>query len=288
MTATATSIDLDGQTMIQMELRDVTRERLAMAQVRALNETLEARIVERTRELTKANNDLETANRDLESFSYSVAHDLRAPLRSMAGFASLLEMDVATGALGKLPAHTARIMQNAARMNALIDGLLAVARVTHGELKDEDVDFARLVGETIRESHPGPAVRIEVDALPVVRGDTSALRQVWANLMANAIKYSAKREAPRVHVGIEERESELIFHVRDNGAGFDPSYSQRLFGVFQRLHSSHDFEGTGVGLAVVRRVIERHGGHVWAEGRPNQGATFYFTLPAARRIPRQA
>ena len=288
VTATATSIDLDGQTMIQMELRDVTRERLAMAQVRALNETLEARIDERTRELTRANNDLETANRDLESFSYSVAHDLRAPLRSMAGFASLLEMDVAAGALGKLPAHTARIMQNAARMNALIDGLLAVARVTHGELKDEEVDFARLVGETIRESHPGPAVQIEVDALPVVRGDISALRQVWANLMANAIKYSAKRAAPRVHVGVEERESELVFHVRDNGAGFDPSYSQRLFGVFQRLHSSHDFEGTGVGLAVVRRVIERHGGHVWAEGRPDQGATFYFTLPAARRIPRQA
>ncbi len=286
ITATAASIDLDGQTMIQMELRDVTRERLALAQVRALNETLEARIAERTRELTQSNHDLEAANRDLESFSYSVAHDLRAPLRSMAGFASLLEMDVATGALDELPKHTARITQNAARMNALIDGLLAVSRVTHGELKDEAVDFARLTAEVISEAGPAANVRITVDPLPVMRGDTSALRQVWANLVSNALKYSARRAAPQVQIGAELRESEYVFHVRDNGAGFDPAYSQRLFGVFSRLHSSNEFVGTGVGLAVVRRVVERHGGHVWAEGRPDQGATFYFTLPAARNIAR--
>ena len=288
VTATAASIDLDGQTMIQMELRDVTRERVAMAQVRALNDTLEARIAERTLELTKSNSDLEAANRDLESFSYSVAHDLRAPLRSMAGFASLLEMDVATGTLEDLPKHTARITQNAARMNALIDGLLAVSRVTHGELKDEAVDFASLAAEVISEANPAANVQVTVAPLPIMRGDTSALRQVWANLVSNALKYSAKREVPQVRIGVEIRESEYVFSVRDNGAGFNPAYSQRLFSVFSRLHSANEFEGTGVGLAVVRRVIERHGGHVWAEGRPDQGATFYFTLPASRNINRPA
>jgi light-regulated signal transduction histidine kinase (bacteriophytochrome) len=217
-----------------------------------------------------------------------VAHDLRAPLRSMAGFASLLEMDVASGALDDLPKHTARITQNAARMNALIDGLLAVSRVTHGELKDEPVDFAGLAAEVINEAGPAANVQVSVAPLPVMRGDTSALRQVWANLVSNALKYSARRAVPQVRIGVEVRESEYVFSVSDNGAGFNPAYSQRLFGVFSRLHSTNEFEGTGVGLAVVRKVIERHGGHVWAEGRPDQGATFYFTLPASRNITRPA
>jgi PAS domain S-box-containing protein len=280
----ASAITLAGRTLIQAELRDITRERAAFAQIRALNRTLEARIAERTGELTTANRELEATNRDLESFSYSVAHDLRAPLRSMMGFAQLLELDVASDSFEELPRHVARISKSAVRMNALIDGLLAVARVTHGVLAEDKVASAALVAEAIRELRPAGHVRFDIGGLPAVRGDTAALRQVWSNLISNAVKYSARAAQPEISVACDKSAGELVFRVSDNGAGFDPAHSARLFGVFQRLHGSGEFEGTGVGLAIVRRIVERHGGRCWAEGRPGAGASFYFALPAARAV----
>lgn len=277
--------DLTARKRAENALRE--REREAMEEIRAVNESLEARIAERTLELTSANHDLEAANRDLESFSYSVAHDLRAPLRSMTGFAKLLELDVADGELKDVPRHAERIIENAARMNALVDGLLAVSRVTHGALHEEAIDFATMVADIVRETNPSGRADIHADPLPVVRGDTAALRQVWTNLIANAIKYSAKRDRPVVHVGGRIEGGEIVFHVRDNGAGFDPAYASRLFGMFERLHAPNEFEGTGVGLAIVRRSVERHGGRVWAEGQPGQGATFHFSLPVGRVMEKQ-
>lgn len=283
--SSAASIEVEGRVLVQAEVRDISRERRARAELEALNRELEDRVARRTAELTAANRDLEVANRHLESFSYSVAHDLRAPLRSMAGFASLLEIDVAERKFDAVPQHVARITQNAARMNALVDGLLAVARVTHNALVDAPVDMQALVAETVRDTQAGPNVRFEIGSLPAVRGDAATLRQVWANLIANAIKYSARATDPMIAVDATRGAGECEFRVRDNGAGFDPAYADRLFGVFQRLHTSREFEGTGVGLAVVRRIVERHGGRVWAEGRPGAGATFHFALPAVRILP---
>jgi light-regulated signal transduction histidine kinase (bacteriophytochrome) len=197
----------------------------------------------------------------------------------VTGFTHLLEADIAAGELAELPGHAARIAATAARMNALIDGLLAVSRVTHSTLASVSVDLAALVSEVVREAAAAPSVGIEVGALPVVTGDVVALRQVWTNLIDNALKYSARRERPSIAISCETAGAEHVFHVRDNGAGFDPAYAGKLFGVFQRLHTVKEFEGTGVGLAVVRRVVERHGGRVWAEGKVDGGATFHFTLP---------
>jgi light-regulated signal transduction histidine kinase (bacteriophytochrome) len=200
----------------------------------------------------------------------------------MIGFAQLLDNDIAAGAMQDVVTHANRISLNASRMNALIDGLLAVSRVTHGALANARVDFAAMVADVLREAQVPAGTSVEVTALPQVHGDAATLRQVWTNLISNALKYSARRAHPEIHIGGERHGAEFEFRVRDNGAGFDPLYASRLFGVFQRLHSARDFEGTGVGLAIVRRIVERHGGRVWAEGRPDAGATFCFTLPVSR------
>jgi PAS domain S-box-containing protein len=273
----ATSIDLGGRTLVQAEMRDVTRELHAMAEVHALNRSLESRIAERTRELTNA-------NRELEAFSYSVAHDLRAPLRSMSGFAELLAMDAHDGDLAQLDRHVERIVANTGRMHRLIDGLLHVARASHVALADEPVDSAALVEEVLVELGARQRADITVTALPTVRGDGVTIRQVWANLLSNALKYSTGSARPIVTISHREEESGVVFSVADNGAGFDPAYAGKLFGVFVRLHGSNEFEGTGVGLAIVRRIVERHGGRVWADGRPGGGATFHFTLPCAPAV----
>ena len=278
--ATANSIDIEGRILIQLELRDVTRERRALAEVKSLAETLDARVVERTGELSLANAALAGANRDLESFSYSVAHDLRAPLRSIGGFAGLLRQDLESGTLDEALAYALRITDSALRMNELIDGLLAVARVTHGKLADAPVDFDAMVRAIVFEATPGDTVDLGISPLPTMRGDAASLRQVWTNLISNALKYSAKRATPKVDIGVTPGDTEFVFYVRDNGAGFEPAHAGKLFGVFQRLHTADEFEGTGVGLAGVRRIVERHGGRTWAEGTPGVGATFYFSLPA--------
>jgi signal transduction histidine kinase len=250
--------------------------------IREINASLEARIAERTAALTQANRTLDANNRNLESFCYSVAHDLRAPLRSMSGFAQLLKMDLEVGRTSELGAHADRIVASAARMNALIDGLLAVARVSHGALARETVDLSRMVADVIHDTPDAGRVRFEVAELPAALGDRSALRQLWTNLISNAVKYSARQPAPAVMITVEQSGDEAVFTVRDNGVGFNAAEAGRLFGVFQRLHTQADFEGTGVGLAIVQRIVERHDGRIWADSVPGEGAAFHFTLPASR------
>ena len=283
--------DIGGKSFYTVIMRDVAAKlaarralAAALAQSNALAASLEQRVVERTADLSLANHGLQAANRDLESFSYSVAHDLRAPLRSIGGFAGLVSIDLESNDLEAVASHTKRIVSSVARMNQLIDGLLAIARVTHGALKMEAVHFRELVRDAIAEACPSADARFEVADLPVVRGDAAAFRQVWSNLISNAVKYSAKRVEPVIQISVSASGGEHIFQVRDNGAGFEPAYTSRLFGVFERLHSVQEFEGTGVGLAVVRRIVERHGGRVWADGEVDAGATFFFALPDSRVI----
>jgi PAS domain S-box-containing protein len=256
---------------------DVTSRLRAESAIRELNETLERRVAERTAEL-------EYANRELESFSYSVSHDLRAPLRSINGFSHIIK-ETERGRLSEDGVHLLERVINAAnRMGQLIDDILRFSRISRAELQSGVVDLrglATAVADELREAYP--AARIEIGDLPRVRGDLSMLRQVLANLIENALKFSAQRPEPLVEIGVAPGAGgEAVFSVRDNGAGFDMRYAGRLFGVFQRMHSSTEFAGTGVGLAIVKRIVERHKGRIWAEAEPDRGACFRFTLPVAR------
>ena len=240
--------------------------------VRRHTEELELKVRERTAEL-------HAANRELEAFSYSVSHDLRAPLRAVDGYAQMLEEDYA----GRLDAEGRRLLgivrSEAARMGQLIDDLLHFAQVGRRPVVRAPLDMGALASEVIAELAPAhPKARIALERLPPASGDRSLLRQVWINLISNALKYSARQEAARIEVGGRVEGAENVFWVRDNGAGFDMRYAGKLFKVFQRLHRQEEFDGTGVGLAIVQRVIERHGGRVWAEGAVGQGACFSFTL----------
>jgi PAS domain S-box-containing protein len=256
--------------------RDITERKRAESALAGLNAELEARIAERTAEL-------ERSNRELESFSYTVAHDLRAPLRAIQGFGQMLIEDHA----GRLPAdgqeNLRRVLASAARMGRMIDDLLQLSRLTRQPLAPAEVDIAALARDLIAEFAGAGAARsseiVVPDALPA-QGDASLLKIALQNLLGNAWKFSAGVERARIEVGEAQTGHGRAFFVRDNGAGFDMAYAGKLFKVFQRLHSVSEFEGTGVGLATVERIIRRHGGRVWAEAAPGRGATFYFTLPA--------
>ena len=269
-------IEIGGRRMIQSYIRDISARKWAQRELQRMNESLEQRVVERTAELT-------AANRELEAFSYTVAHDLRAPLRAIDGFANLLRH----GAGDRLDEQALRdlvsITTNVRRMAELIDGLLEFSRLSRSATARQEVATRALVDAVIPEALVAAAHRPEfvIGDLAPVEGDAAMLRQVWINLIANAVKFTARARSPRIEITCRRDGGEIVFTVRDNGAGFDPRYQSKLFGIFQRLHAQTDYQGTGVGLAIVKRIVERHRGRVWAEGRPGNGAAFHFSLPTA-------
>jgi signal transduction histidine kinase len=245
----------------------------ADAELRTLNEELEQRVADRTQELI-------AANKEMEGFSYSVSHDLRTPLRAIDGYSRILQEDFA----GKLDGEGRRLLgvirENSQKMAQLIDDLLAFARLGRKALSISEIDMKRMAEETLKEiTFGGQAPALMLGTLPPANGDPSLVKQVWVNLLTNAVKFSGKREQPQVEVGGYSDGAHNVYCVKDNGAGFDMRYYDKLFGVFQRLHRVEEYAGTGVGLAIVQRVVVRHGGRVWAEGKVGEGAAFYFSLP---------
>ena len=257
------------------------RIREAQLELQDLNASLEERVTQRTAEL-------EEANSELEAFSYSVSHDLRTPLRHIMGFAELLQKDQGDQMSVRGQRYMGIISQAAGRMGQLIDDLLEFSRMGRQELRREDVPLDALMAGVVAElqlTSPGRETEWAIGELPPVQGDASLLRQVMLNVLGNAAKYSAKVAQPRVSVRAEVQGGEVVLEVRDNGVGFDPRYAEKLFGVFQRLHTQGEFEGSGIGLANVRRIVLRHGGRVWAESEPGQGAAFFVALPLQQPAP---
>jgi signal transduction histidine kinase len=243
-----------------------------LARVRGHAAELESRVQARTAEL-------EATNRELESFSYSVSHDLRAPLRAVDGYARMLEEDY-SARLDEEGRRLLGVVRGAStRMGQLIDDLLAFSQLGRQTPVRRTFDMTALAREVVGELNSERAARVELAALPAASADPALLKQVWSNLVGNALKYSSKSKDPRVEIGARTEAAENVYWVRDNGVGFDPRYAAKLFGVFQRLHRAEEFPGTGVGLAIVQRVVTRHGGRVWAESALGEGACFYFSLP---------
>jgi PAS domain S-box-containing protein len=274
-TETAIRFDRDaasGHLVVFGVSRDITERKEAERKLQDFNVELERRVHERTA-------DLEIANRELESFSYSVSHDLRAPLRAINGYSRILVDEEGERLSDQGREMLGRVAKAATKLGELIDDVLDYSRAGRLPLTVADVDLndlARKVAGELGEIYP--ATEIRVAGLPIVRGDPTMLRQVLENLLGNACKYSARSGKPLVEVGTREGPDGPALYVRDNGIGFDMNYAGKLFGMFQRMHSESEIQGTGVGLAIVKRLIERHGGRVWAEAEVGKGATFYFVF----------
>ncbi|HEY1022853.1 MAG TPA: ATP-binding protein [Flavisolibacter sp.] len=253
--------------------RDITRTKQLEEDNRLLHEQLEEKVKQRTREL-------EVVNKELEAFSYSVSHDLRTPLRAVSGYSMMLKEDYA----GRLDEEGNRlidtILANTKMMSDLIDDLLTFSKMARLQAVHEAIDMEHLVQQCLQKlTSFYTRASVAVGSLPAGKGDSSMLRQVWYNLLDNALKYSSKKELPQIEVGALNDPQFHIYYIKDNGTGFDMKYAHKLFGVFQRLHRQDEFEGTGLGLALVKRIITKHGGTIWAEAAPQQGATFYFSIP---------
>ena len=265
----------EGRSVHIAAIRDITQRRQAEEEIRQLNEQLEQRVIHRTSQL-------ETANKELEAFAYSVSHDLRAPLRAIDGYTRILFEDYEPFLDEEGKRVCSVIQKESQRMGQLIDDLLAYSRLSRTEIQFVAINMADLVDSIICElvtTEEQERIDLIIDSLPVAIGDPLLIHQVWTNLISNALKFSSKRERAMIHVGSQEDDENHIYFVQDNGVGFDTQYANKLFGVFQRLHNEREFEGNGVGLAIVERVIHRHHGKVWAEGKIDRGATFYFSLP---------
>jgi PAS domain S-box-containing protein len=282
--ASISQVEAGGTKLFTVILRDVTERKRAeeaireqAEEIRKLNDELEDRVIQRTAQLQEA-------NQELEAFTYSVSHDLRAPLRHIAGFTTLLLEESSSQLDSEAQHQLHRIHDGTRKMGQLVDELLSLARIGRQSPNRQLIELSSMVEETkaiLRPDWDGRAVEWKVAPLPSLICDATLMKQVFQNLLSNALKYSRTRDHAVVEVGVTKMNGETVIFVRDNGVGFNMKYCDKLFGVFQRLHRADEFEGTGVGLAIVHRIVKKHGGRVWAEAEPDKGATFYFTVGAA-------